>query len=436
MRRKVLLCIVFVAVVLVAGLSADSAAACGGLFCQNSPVDQNAERIIFTQNEDGSVSAIIQIQYTGFAEDFSWILPIKTPITAEDIEVPETGMTAFVELEQMTNVRFIPPPIPEDCIMLQFETAEEAVPSAAGEVEIFASGEVGPFGFDVIGSEDPNALIVWLRDNNYRVEEQMEPLINVYVEERFVFLAMRLLPDQGTQDIQPVKVTYDSPEPMIPLRLTAVAANPDMAVLIWFFANDQAVPANYTHMQIPTDDLRFFIWGGNNYRSLIGTTADRFNGQAFVTEYAGPTNNFAFTDPLLVELAQKHRYLTRLNTVISPEEMTIDPVFGYDPNREDVSNVRDLSDYDKDLYECDRDPNFQPANVEESGGSTINIPFFGSDSGDSPGNDNSSGNGSASDTDDSGSFRSLILSVVLVGFVLGGLVVIVAGILIIRRSMR
>ena len=30
--------------------------ACGGLFCQNSPVDQNAERIIFTDNGDGTVS--------------------------------------------------------------------------------------------------------------------------------------------------------------------------------------------------------------------------------------------------------------------------------------------------------------------------------------------------------------------------------------------
>jgi hypothetical protein len=371
-------------------------------------------------------------------------LPLSTPITAEDIEVPETGMTAFTEIEQMTNVRIIPPPIPEDCIMFEFEAAEEAAPESAGGVEVFASGEVGPFGFDVIGSEDPNALIIWLRDNNYRVEEQMEPLINVYVEENFVFLAMRLLPDQGAQDIMPVKVTYDSPEPMIPLRLTAVAANPDMAVLTWFFADQQAVPVNYTHMQIPTDDLRFFLWGGNNYRQLIGTTADRFNGQAFVTEYAGPSNNFTFTDPLLVDLAEKHNYLTRLNTVISPEEMTLDPVFGYDSNREDVSNIRDLSDHDKDLYECDRDPNFQPvdaeSNTEESeGGGIINIPFFGSGSDDnSNGNDNSAVSNGENNTDSgsSNSFRTGILVGVGIMVLAGAFVVIGAGIWLIRRSSR
>ena len=121
--------------------------------------------------------------------------------------------------------------------------------------------------------------------------------------------------------------------------------------------------------------------------------------------------------------------------------MTIDPVFGYDPNREDVSNIRDLSDYDKDLYECDRDPNFQPVdaetNTEEFGGGVINIPFFGSDGG-SEGNSNSSGTESGNTADSgnssSGGFRNAIMIVVLIGFVAGAFVVIVAGVLLIRRS--
>jgi hypothetical protein len=344
----------FLTAIILAAFSTQTAAACGGLFCQNSPVDQNAERIIFTQNRDGTVSAIIQIQYTGFAEDFSWILPIPNPITAEDIEVPETAMTAFLELEQVTNPVFIPPATP-DCA--QFDDGvvfESAAPSAGeGGVEIFASGEVGPFGFDVIGSEDPNALIIWLRDHQYMVTEQMEPLINVYVAERMVFLAMRLLPEQGVQDIQPIKVTYATERPMIPLRLTAVAANPDMAVLVWFYADKQAVPVNYAHMEIPDDELTFFTFGGNNYRTLLGQKANEFGGQAFITEYAAPSHELAVTDPLLQQLARDYPYLTRLNTVLSPEEMTVDPIFDYDPQRRDVSNVHDLSNM-TGLYDCER----------------------------------------------------------------------------------
>ena len=39
---------------LLANLWTPSAEACGGFFCTSVPVDQNAERIIFTQNDDGT----------------------------------------------------------------------------------------------------------------------------------------------------------------------------------------------------------------------------------------------------------------------------------------------------------------------------------------------------------------------------------------------
>ena len=330
------------------------ALACGGLFCQTSPVDQNAERIIFTQNKDDTISAYIQIQYTGFAPDFSWILPLPAAIAAQDIEVPETAMTAFTELEIATSPIFIPPRIPEDCLLPVFEAMSEdavAMPGAVG-VEIFASGEVGPYAFDVIGSDDPTALIRWLRDNDYLVTEPMEPLIDAYVVEGFAFLAMSLLPDQGVQDIQPIKVTYESDRPMIPLRLTAVAANPDMAIITWFYADQQAVPANFAHMDISDSELVFDLFGTNNYRSLMGTRANEFGGQAFITEYAAPTRELAVSDPLLLELQSRFNYLTRLNTVISPEEMSLDPTFDYDAQRRDVSNIHDLSDKEFWYPEC------------------------------------------------------------------------------------
>ena len=327
--------------------------ACGGFFCQNSPVDQNAERIIFTQNRDGTISAYVQIQYTGGAEDFSWILPLPHPITAEDIEVPEDAMAAFTELDVATAPVFIPPPLPR-CAEMQMRSL--ALPMGAvaesSDVVTFATGEVGPYAFDVVGSEDPRALIDWLRDHDYQVTEAMEPLIDVYVQEGAVFLAMQLLPDQGAQDVQPVKITYPSDQPMIPLRLTAVAANQDMAVLTWFYAEKQAVPMNYAEMHIQDQELIFTTFGGSNYRQLMGEKADEYGGQAFITEYAAPTRELVVTHPLLQQLRRTHPYVTRLNTVISPEEMTVDPVFFYDAQRKDVSNIHDLSGY-TGLFDCE-----------------------------------------------------------------------------------
>ena len=333
--------------------STQPAWACGGFFCTTTPVDQNAERIIFTQNGDGTVSAYVQIEFTGSAPDFSWILPLPEAIDAESVQVPEDAMAAFTELEVATDPVFIPPDLPECVLRERIVEVERVVARSA--VEVFASGEVGPYGFDVVGSEDPDALVTWLRENGYLVTEAMEPLIDVYVDEEFVFLAMKLRPDKGAQDVEPVKVTYPSERPMIPLRLTAVAANPDMAVMVWIYADRQAVPVNYASMDIANDELTFFGWGqSNNYRRLMGEKADEYGGQAFITEYAAPTRELRVTHPLLQQLAQRFPYLTRLNTVISPQEMTVDPVFDYDPQLKDVSNVRDLKGM-TGLYRCERD---------------------------------------------------------------------------------
>ena len=351
MKRAKVAILTILLMILVWSLAPQPAVACGGLFCQTSPVDQNAERIIFSDNGDGTITTLVQIQYTGSAPDFSWILPLPSAISNDDIAVPDGADAAFTELELATNPRYIPPPLPA--------CAEIAIPdmvvesSEGGGVEIFASGEVGPFGFVVIGSEDPDALLNWLRDNEYRVEPAMEPLIDVYVEEQMVFLAMRLLPGEDADSITPIEVTYRAERPMIPLRLTAVAANPDMAVLVWFFGEAPVRPENYAHMEIPDEAITFWDFGGNNYRSLVSRYANEHNGQAFITEYAQPTANLAFNEPLLNELAQKHRYLSRLNTVISPEEMTLDPVFAFDSSLPDVSNVHDLSET-TGQYECER----------------------------------------------------------------------------------
>jgi hypothetical protein len=159
---------------------------------------------------------------------------------------------------------------------------------------------------------------------------------------------MKLQPEQGVQDIQPVVMTYESTLPMIPLRLTAVAANPNMTVITWIFADSQAYPVNYAHPTIDDANLRgsFGSFDGTNYLALVDLTVDLYQGRAFVTEYAQPSsalNAQRPTDPLVIKLAREYDYLTRFFGRISPEEMTVDPVFDFDPARPDVSNIHDLS---------------------------------------------------------------------------------------------
>ncbi len=335
-------------------ITAPPAEACGGFFCANDPVDQTGERILYTMNDDDTITTLVEIQYQGSAADFSWILPIPEPIDADAVAVPEDGELIFDELHDITDVQIRAPQMPECAEMAMAEMSIESEEAMEDGVEVFASGEVGPFGFDIIGSADPDDLINWLLDNNYRVDPPMEPLIDVYVEEEFAFIAMRLLDGETSESISPVELTYPGTEPMIPLRLTAVAALPNMPIFTWFFAEDQMVPANYAHMEIETAEITFSTFGGNDYTRLMQQRADAFDGQAFITEYAQPTDPARFDHPYLASKAEVHPYLTRLATYISPDEMTVDPMFEIETGRSDVSRIRDASDMEG-LYDCERE---------------------------------------------------------------------------------
>ena len=57
------------------------ASACGGTFCDSGPtampVDQTGENILFVDAGD-KIEAHVQIQYTGGAERFAWVIPMPS----------------------------------------------------------------------------------------------------------------------------------------------------------------------------------------------------------------------------------------------------------------------------------------------------------------------------------------------------------------------
>jgi hypothetical protein len=317
--------------------------ACGGFFCTTIPVDQNAERIIFTMDE-GSITTYVQISYTGRPEDFAWVLPMPS---VPKVDTATSAM--FRDLDRLTTPVYIGPR-PPAC--LQRPMPAMAVPSAAGaraaegsNTTVLASGEVGPFAYDVVTSPDPLDLVAWLRNNGYRITDEMIPLVRVYTDEGLVFLAMKLKPGQNTSDVTPVKLTYDASLATIPLRLTAVAAQPDMPVIVWIFAKDQTQTLNYVPITVADSEVGFSPFGGNNYRQVTSQVVDQAGGRAFITELAQPTSALRPpSDPDVTLLFQQYPFLTRHYTRISPEEMTSDPTFDIVPGLPALSNVHDLSD--------------------------------------------------------------------------------------------
>ncbi len=301
----------------VVGLCALSspAQACGGLFCDGPPPDpfaplpvaQNGENIVFAIEHDpaggaATLTAHIQILYTGSAAKFSWVVPVDS--------VPTLGVGTdqlFASLAGITQPVFQTTGATEGtCLPDQYgqgPTFDSATaggrPTSAGtggstgaegrSVTVAFQGAVGPFDTAVIHSTDPMALKTWLIDNGYIVSDAASAIIDDYVRQSKYFVALKLLNGKDTKSIQPIVLTFKGNEACVPLRLTAIAANPDMPVRLWVLSDRRAVPKNFFELKI--DELRIdWANAGSNYGDLLKEAANKAGGNAFVAEYAGTSS--------------------------------------------------------------------------------------------------------------------------------------------------
>lgn len=419
-------------------LAPQSAEACGGFFCQQAqPVDQAGERILFVKDgEDMTVH--VQIQYTGESENFSWLLPVPA-----EPKFSVGSDALFTALRNATRPQFNLSITDEgECNdpRLNFALSPSAAlagDSAKESVQVVSEQQVGPFDSVVLKSDDPEALKKWLRDNGYDIPDNLDPLLNPYINDQNFMIALKLQKDRAAGDLQPIVIKYKGEKAMIPIKLTAVAAQDDMDVFVWLLSNDRAIPENYRHAEI--NEARIdWLASGRNYRQVVTEAINEAGGKAFVTDYAGDNtavdlSNFdtstlnlsilrQTTDPIkfsefvrdffpidrqngrfappstqfqaflkryipkpesvndtdesfyaglenyksqlrdtvvdankaineleetvikpfneIKRLFDNNKYLTALYSTISPEEMTVDPTFLFNPDLPKVSNIR------------------------------------------------------------------------------------------------
>jgi hypothetical protein len=104
-----------------------------------------------------------------------------------------------------------------------------------------------------------------------------------------LFVALRLLKDEPVGAIQPIMLTFEEPNPCVPLVLTQVAASPDMPVQLFLVSDHRVVPSNWMHVVVNEKKIDW-INRGSNYDDVVTQAVDEAAGHAFVTEYAGTSS--------------------------------------------------------------------------------------------------------------------------------------------------
>ncbi|MBV70446.1 MAG: hypothetical protein CMH52_03770 [Myxococcales bacterium] len=281
-------------------LSPAAALACGGLFCNaRTPVNQAAERILFSKIDDG-LEMHVRITYQGPPTEFGWLLPVP-----RDVEYGLSTDQLFTQLDNQFGPRFnLRTEVDDDCIFDSRNGAEPELFEAGGadtgvqddgadSVAVLSREAVGPYDLSVLLPTSVDALRDWLDANEYQIPDAADATLAPYVEMGSAFIALKLLPAADSGDVQPLSLRFAGDIPAVPIVPTSVAANPDMGIIVHLLADARGVSTNYRHVAINESTID---WGnrGSNYPDVVSQAVDEAGGQAFVTDFAGAHESAVF----------------------------------------------------------------------------------------------------------------------------------------------
>jgi MYXO-CTERM domain-containing protein len=278
-----------------------SAEACGGTFCDNlpepMPVDQRGEDILFVM-DGSSVEVHVRIQYTGEAERFAWVLPLQG--------IPEVAVGSDPLFTAMSNAL-----APSWSTYTEYDCDEDSpwggdtggdsggFPKLdlgggdTGGPEVVFQEVVGAFEVVVLQGGTAAEVIDFLDANNYAQDPQAEPILQEYLDEGFLFAAVKLAAGAAVDEIHPLSFKFPGNEPCVPIRLTRIAAEEDMGIRAYFLAQDRWAPSNYGHVILNPLAYPWNAPGPEAYLGLLSLAVDEAGGQGFVTEFSGPSSTIS-----------------------------------------------------------------------------------------------------------------------------------------------
>jgi len=248
------------------GASAD-ASACGGCFHQPSPTSVQVvtdHRMVFAVSDRRTI-LWDQFAFSGRAEDFTWILPIRDGLNAR----VELSDPRFIQaLDNLSAPRVQPaPPVPRRSCGgsggLSFggasrtAAAESSGTTSPPAVQVLLQQTLGPYAQATIRGEDPNAIRDWLRNNGYFIPPAIDPILDHYVGLRMDFVALRLRAGEGIGRMQPVRVSVPGATPLLPLRMISAGAGDKVGLLLMVISQSRMEAMGWPNGELRNEDLTY-----------------------------------------------------------------------------------------------------------------------------------------------------------------------------------
>jgi MYXO-CTERM domain-containing protein len=287
----------FVAAALLASSAAffapSDAEACGGCFAPpDNPTVVTDHRMILSISKD-QTTLYDQIRYQGDPAAFAWVLPIRGTV-----KVGLSSDLLFGTLDQITRTQVQAPPRncpPLNCNRGAFASSDNAggADAGIGGVVVNKQEVVGPYETVQLSATDPTALKTWLATNGFSLPKEIEPVVAEYVNEKFDFLALKLIPGASVAAMRPVRITTPGAAAALPLRMVAAGTGATVGISLWVVGEGRYEPQNFPTFRIQDSEL-VYDWSTqrSNYAELRAAKTAASQGRAWELESSIAVNSY------------------------------------------------------------------------------------------------------------------------------------------------
>ncbi|NUT99684.1 MAG: DUF2330 domain-containing protein [Saccharothrix sp.] len=274
MRIGIVLALVAVLSTVSPGVS--GACACGA-FVANEKLQAQQETALVELT--GRTEAItVSVHARSDAAQAAFLMPV--PARAR-FEVGDVGV--FAELDRISR-----PEVRTRRVVVDGDGTGGAPPQ--GGATVVDHVEVGPYEVAQLSGDDSSAVQQWLDEHGFTLSAALGGALTPYLAEDWLVVAVRLAPSSGSlaDGLPPVRVVFETDEPVYPMRLSATAQG--------------------------VQPLRLYVLA--DHRVDVGNPAPK--GRDPELTFAGPVDESA-DHPALSALLTGPRFLTRYDAEFRPD---------------------------------------------------------------------------------------------------------------------
>jgi hypothetical protein len=295
-----------------------AARACaGGTVTELGTVSADAQRIFIAARGDAT-DVVVQVSVPVSSEDYAVLFPLPA---APTLDTEPVDVADLESLDRQTQVELVNR---GDGGGIGCGAGAAGGDGIDDDVTIGTFATIGPLDAVTISGDTSGAITSWLNDNGFVVPAGQDSLLDPYVGADRWFLALRRSVDADANAPSSVAVHFTLPgrQLVLPMRFARLGAA-DKVSFVVFVAADTLFGPMGDWTTIATTDLDRDVVRDEGYAQAVDDAVQAAGGRAFVVEAVRGTGRW--TAPgRLAALVDGAPTLTRLSTIVRPEDLTAD----------------------------------------------------------------------------------------------------------------